>query len=249
MSLQSIGQNGAEEFFETILYAAAYNEAQEQIRGFTNDVEDEVLQDAIQSALTIISMGVVFLMIRKQEDFIQGIFNTAKGLIVIILASDFAQKAKNKILGRLKGFKALKKFGMFQKSFSERVAMAQLVLDGATSHFEAEKTTQNEGSMLSTVAQMKDNVLNKESLNLNVGSSMASRYNETLLFKLFTKSFTSNDEVIIKKILGRESASTLSIEDMNQVADFMFVKDANGNITGLAEQFFQLINGLGYLHK
>jgi hypothetical protein len=149
----------------------------------------------------------------------------------------------------LKGFKALKKFGMFQKSFSERVAMAQLVLDGVTSHFEAEKTTQNEGSMLSTVAQMKDNVLNKESLNLNVGSSMASRYNETLLFKLFTKSFTSNDEVIIKKILGRESASTLSIEDMNQVADFMFVKDANGNITGLAEQFFQLINGLGYLHK
>lgn len=249
MSLESIGKNGAEEFFETILYMTAYSEAQEQIKGFTNDIENDVLQEALQGAMTIITMGVVFALIRQQEQFIDKLFATAKGLVVIILASDFAQKAKSKILGKIKGFKALNKFSMFQKSFSDRVALAQLVLSGTASHLYAESNTLNESNTLGTVTQIKESIVSKEKLNLQLGSDMAGRYNETLLFKLFTKSFTPNDEVLIKKILGRSTSSTLKIEDMNKVADFMFVKDSNGNITGLAEQFFQLINGLGYLHK
>lgn len=248
MALQSIGENGANEFFETMLYMTAYNEAQEQISSFTKDIESPVLQDALEGTMQIISMGVVFLLIQKQEKFIQNIFDTASGLVVILLASGFAQNMKNK-LGSLKGIKLFKKLSMFKSSYSDRVATAQLVVNGTSSHFTAEKTAQSEGNTLGTVLQMKDHIVNKESLNSSVGSNMASRYNETLMFKLFTKSFTAKDEAVMKKILGRDTTAVLNIEDMNKVADFMFTTDTDGNITGLTEQLFSLINGLGYIHN
>lgn len=248
MSLQSIGQNGAEEFFETILYGVAYTEAQDQIKNFTKDIEDPITQDALSSMMSVVTAGVIFLLIRKQESFIQGVFDVAKDLVVLILASEIGQKMKGKLAG-LKGFKLLKKIDLFRASFADRVAAANLVVNAAGSHFSAERTAQSDTSMLDSVMKTKDHIVEKEKLNHSVGNSMASRYNETLMFKLFTKSFTSNDETLIKKMLGRDAASQLKIEDMNKVADFMFVTDTNGNITGLTEQMFQLINGLGYLHN
>lgn len=248
MGLGSIGENSANEFFETILYMTAYNEAQTQISSFTKDIENPILQDALDGAMQIISMGVVFLLIQKQEKFIQKIFDTAEGLVVILLGTQVAQTMKNK-LGALKGVKLFKKLGMFQSSYSDRVATAQLVVNGANAHFTAERTTQSEGNTMGTVMQMKEHIVNKEGLNHSVGSGMASRYNETLMFKLFTKSFTAKDETIMKKILGRDTTSVLNVEDMNKVADFMFTTDTDGNITGLTEQLFSLINGLGYIHN
>lgn len=248
MSLQAIGQNGAEEFFETMLYMTAYTEAQEQIKNFTKDIESDVMQEALQGAMQIVSMGVVFMLIRKQEDFIQGVFDVAKGLVIILLGSEYAQKMKNK-LSNVRGLKVFKKLSLFKQAYSDRVTTAQLVMNTASSHFTAERTTQSEGNTLGAVTQMKHQIVEKEKLNHSVGSGMASRYNETLMFKLFTKSFTPNDEVLIKKILGRDTGAELKIEDMNKIADFMFVTDSNGEITGLSEQMFQLINGLGYLHN
>ena len=207
-----------------------------------------MLQDALQGAMTVVSMGLVFMLIRKQEDFIQGVFNTAKGLVVLLLGSSYAQKIGGK-LGKLKGTKLFKKLSMFKSSYSDRVATAQLVVNNTNSHFTAERTIQSETTSIQSVSQMKEHMVSKEKLNHSVGSGLASRYNETLMFKLFTKSFTSKDEQLMKKILGRDSASKLDVEDMNKVADFMFVTDNNGDVTGLSEQMFQLINGLGYVHN
>ncbi|MCD8477290.1 MAG: hypothetical protein LRY68_04780 [Sulfurospirillum sp.] len=95
----------------------------------------------------------------------------------------------------------------------------------------------------------KQTLYQRENLHMQFGNAMASRYNETLLFKLFTKSFTANDEMLIKKILGRDTGAVVNVEDLNQVADFMFVKDTNGKVTGLSEAFYQLVNSLGYINK
>lgn len=248
MSLGQIGQNGANEFFETMLYMTAYTEAREQIQGFTKDIDNPIVQDALEGAMNIIAMGVVFKLIQSQEAFIEKIFSIAKGLVVILLASGFGQKIAGK-LGGLKGFKLFKKLEMFKSSFSDRVSIAQLVVNGAGQHFTAERTGQSVGNTMSAITQQKEHIVNKEMLNHQVGAGMASRYNETLLFKLFTKSFTANDEVLMKKILGRDTATELNVDDLNKVADFLFVTDTSGNITGLSEQLFSLINGLGYVHN
>lgn len=248
MSLSSIGQNSVSEFFEEIIYQVSYNEAREQISSFTKDVDNSIVQEALESSMQIMTAGLIMLLISKQEDFIQGVFNTAKGLVLILLASDTVQKYKNKLSG-LRGFGFLKKLEFFKQAYSDRVATAQLVLSGANSHFVAESTTQSETSTLNTAMQYKEHMINKDSLHLDLAKTMSSRYNESLMFKLFTKSFTPNDETMIKKILGRDTASTITANDLNQVANFMYVTDSTGNVTGLSEQFLTLLNGLGYIHN
>jgi len=248
MSLSSIGQNGAEEFFETILYQTAYTEAKDQVKGFTKNVENDVIQEALEGAMSVITAGLIFQLMRVQEDFIGKIFETSKGLVIILLGSGYADKMRGK-LSRIKGFKLFKKLDMFKSSYQDRVATAQVVMSTAGNHFKAESVIQKESNTVSDVTAINEHIVSKEKLNHDVGSTMASRYNETLMFKLFTKSFTKKDEKIMKKILGKDSTQELEVEDMNQVADFMFVKDSNGNATGLSEQLFQLLNGLGYMNK
>jgi len=246
--LGSIGQNGADEFFETIIYGLAYDEARLQINSMTKDVDSAVLQDAIQGMMTIISSGLIFLLIRKQEAFINGVFEVAKGLTVILLGSGYAQKIGNK-LKSLKGVKAFKFLSTFKSAYSDRVATAQLVVTHANTHFTADSTTQNETNSISSAMQMQEHLVSKEKLNHAVGNSKAQSYKESLMLKLVTKSFTANDEVMIKKMLGRDTATSINIADMNKIADFMFVTDTDGNVSGLTEQMFSFINGLGYTHK
>lgn len=248
MSIGQIGQNSVLEFFEDITYQVGYNEAREQVQNFTKDISNDIISDAMQSALSVMTMGLMMLMVRAQEDFIQKVFTMAEGLVVLVLASDMAQKAKNKLSG-VKGFKFLKKFEMFQKSYSDRVQTARLILEGTHNHLVSERTTQSESSTYNTILNQKEHIVNKERLHLDLANSMAGRYNDSLIFKLFTKSFTANDELMIKKILGRDTATALNVDDLNQVADFMYVKDSNGKVTGLSEQFMTFVNGLGFTHN
>lgn len=248
MGLNAIGKNSADEFFETIMYMTAYNEARTQISAFTKDIKSPILKEAVESSMQVLTMGVVFQLIRTQELWIEKIFNIAEGLCTLLLASGFGQKMSEKF-SKIKGMKVFQKLGMFQQSFSDRVAVAQLVVDGAGNHMHSEKTHSSGSDIMSNITAEKEHIVNKEALHSNIGTNMAKRYNETLLFKLFTKSFTPNDETVMKKILGRDNAAAISLDDMNKVADFLFVKDSAGNMTGLSEQFFQLINGLGYVHN
>lgn len=248
MSLKNVGQNGAEEFFETILYMTAYEEAKGIITEYTGDIESDVVQEALQSAMTVVTMGVVFQLIRTQEKFIERIFDIASGLVTVLLASKFAQKVGSRVSG-IKGIRLFKKLSIFRQSYSDRIATAQLVVNGANSQFHAERTAQAESNLFSSSLQVKDHIVSKESNNMELGSKMASRYNETLLFKLFTRNFSQKDVTLLRKILGSGASENLKADDLNKVADFMFIVGDDGEITGLTEQFFQLLNGMSYTHK
>lgn len=248
MAIGAIGQNSVEEFFEEIVYQVGYSEARTQIKDFTKDVHSEIVKEALESAMNVLVMGLMMIFIRQQEQFIQKVFTLASELVVLALASNYAQKVKSK-LQNLKGFKFLKKFDMFQKSYSDRVATAQLVVNGANMHINAEKNTHSEGSTIDTVINQKEHIINKERLHIDLADKMSSRYTDSLMFKVMTKSFTANDTAMIKKILGRDTGSQLDIDDLNKVADFMYVKDSAGKVTGLSEQFLTMLNGLGYIHN
>ncbi len=247
MSLGSIGENSASEFFETIIYQTAYTEAQGQIKDMTKDIKSSIVKDALESSMTVLSAGLIFMLIRKQEDFIEKVFLTAKTMVILLLGSEFAKKMGGKLMG-MRGVKLFKKISMFRSSYSDRVATAGLVVNHAGNQMTASTSSKQSSSVVSDVTGVKEHVINKEKLNHAVGSDMAKRYSETLMFKLFTKSFSPADEMMIKKMVGKEQGAVLHADDLNKVADFMFVTDSNGNITGLTEQLFSLINGLGYVH-
>jgi len=249
MALGQIGQNGTEEFFETIFYGVAYDEAKDKLKDFTQDVDNELLQEALAGAGSIIVSGIMFQLMRTQEGFIDKVFAVSKGLVVILLGSDMAQKMGKKMVGKMKGVKLFKKLSMFKSNFSDRVATAQLVIDTSSQHFQADDTMSNDLNRINVSTNMKASVIEKEKLNQSVASSMTANYNETLMLKMATKSFNDKDKTILKKILGKDGSAELDITEMNQVADFMFVKDANGEMTGLSEQMFSLLNGMGYMNK
>ena len=248
MAIKQIGENSVTEFFEEITFQVGYNEAREQVKDFTKNVDNDIVKEALESSMQVLTMGLLMLMIRYQEDFVQKVFTLAEGLVVLLLASDYVQRARNR-LASFRGFKFLKRFEMFQHSYSDRIATARLVLQGASNHLQGERVTQSESSTFNTMIQQKEHIVNKERLHMELANSMAGRYNDSLLFKMFTKSFTENDKLMIKKILGRDTSATLDIADLNQVADFLYVKDSAGKVTGLSEQFMTFINGLGYTHN
>lgn len=250
MALGSVGKNSAEEFFETILYMTAYEESKSIIQGFSKDIESPILKEAVESSMNVLVFGAVMLAVRAQESLISIIFNKAEAIFVLLLIGP-AKKALSK-MRQYKGIKLFRRMGFFNGSNMENIGTAQTIAIHQGFKSSAQSLTNPIPSNLSTYQMQvdtKNSLYARENLHMNMGSSMASRYNETLLFKLLTKSFTPQDETLMKKILGRDSASTLHVDDLNDVADFMYTKDSNGKLTGLSSQFMELINGLGYLHN
>ena len=47
----------------------------------------------------------------------------------------------------------------------------------------------------------------------------------------------------------RDSVSDLNVDDVNKVADFLFVTDSSGKMIGFTEVAYELLNGLGYIHN
>ena len=160
MSLGNIGKNSANEFFETIIYMTAYNEARDKIQEYTSGIENPILREAAESAANVAAFGGIFMIIRYEEAILEKAFAVASGLVAILM-------------------------GVGKKAVD----------------------------------------------------------------KLKNATFRGKKLAILSKILGRDTAAELNVEDLNKIGSFMFVQDDTGKITGLTEQFFSLVNGLGYLHN
>jgi len=247
--VKQIGQNTAEEFFETILYMTAYTEARNVMQEYTKDIDNPILKEAIESAMSVAVFGAVFYAVQKQEQIISKIFDLAEALILILYNQG------RSLAGKLKGKKGTKLYRFMswvQGNKSDNIAQSQMIATLIGHKAQSHAVNGNASNAVGAYQMQTDtkkNVYQRENLHFQFGNAMASRYNETLLFKLFTKSFTANDEMLIKKILGRDTGAVVNVEDLNQVADFMFVKDTNGKVTGLSEAFYQLVNSLGYINK
>lgn len=249
MAIKQIGQNSAEEFFETILYMTAYTETQKIMQDYTKDIDNPVIREAVQSAMSVAVFGAVFYAVQKQERMIQFVFDKAEIVFMLLLGK--SKKLLDKVRG-FKGSKLSRLLGFITGTNQENLMTAQMVVthQGFKSNARVQSNYATSGtSAYQMQVDTKNSLYQRENLHMQFGNSMASRYNETLLFKLLTKSFTPNDEILIKKILGRDVGAVINVDDLNQVADFMFVKDTNGKVTGLSEVFLQLVNSMGYINK
>lgn len=249
MAVKQIGQNSAEEFFETILYMTAYQEARTIMQEYTKDIDNPILKEAIESAMSVAVFGAVFYAVQKQEQIIAKLFDLAEALFLILIVKG------RSLAGKLKGKKGTKLYRLMswiEGNRRDNILEAQMIATHVGFKNVSHSTNGNSSKGTSAYQMQtdtKNSLYQRENLHMQFGNAMASRYNETLLFKLFTKSFTPQDEMLIKKMLGRDTGAVINIDDLNQVADFMFVKDTNGKITGLSEVFLQLFNATGYMNK
>ena len=241
--LKNIGKNGVNEFFEDLTYNVAYNVVNkklQEILGLDNP-KNSIIKDAMLSSLNIMVSTALFLYIQKQEKFIYKIFALVSAIIVAKL--NILSKAIKNRLSKMRGVKGRGnaimrglKFITGSKSdninFSRMgVAYGSLIVSGDID------------------GGLKNTILNQESHNLNIARAKVQSINETLLFKLFTKNFTQSDIEMINRICGNKTNGNITKEQLNQVADFMYITDDKGQITGLSEQFLTMLNGLGYMHN
>lgn len=59
MSVKQVGTNSAEEFFESILYGVGYVEAQKVVQGFTKDIDNPVLREAVNDSMNVLVFGIM----------------------------------------------------------------------------------------------------------------------------------------------------------------------------------------------
>lgn len=246
--LKQLGKNSTEEFFETIIYMTAYDEAKTRIAGFVEGIEDPVLKEAVESAANVAVFGGIFMLIRYEEALLDKAFKLASVAVGVLLGmpKKFANKLRNSAFrGR--------KLGIVSKIFSgfsdDAVGKSQIITSQLGNFMSARNNQYQAGNLIQAIQKGRSNVNMQQDSSLNLAKSSADNYVNSLMFKLMTSSFTGRDKTMIKKILGRDTDSALDIEDINKIGSFMFTKDDSGNLTGLTDQFFSLVSGLGYVVK
>ena len=244
MGLNQIGQNSTEEFFETLIYMVAYDEAREMVKGFTDDIENPYLKEAVESAANVAVFGGIFMIIQYEEKILEKVFTIAGGIITSLLA------LPKKGIKRLKKFRG-RKLGLLSKIFSgfndDAVGKAQVISSQLNNFISARNNQYQSNNLIQSTQQIRQSVYQKEDMRFKLADSMAKRYNDTLLFKTLTGSFSENDKTILKKILGTYDPSKIDVDELNKVSEFMFVKDSNNKPIGLSKAFVELVNGLGYV--
>ncbi|AQW85528.1 hypothetical protein CPIN18020_0284 [Campylobacter pinnipediorum subsp. caledonicus] len=234
---------GVDEMFEDLTYSVAYNEVLTRLKN--SGMPDGILNDAINSGISIMFSAALMTYIQKQEAIIHKIVGIAGSLLIATLTPVRAG-AKN----LFKKFSKGRKLGMFSKIFGDsdanNISYGQVIATSANSAFNATQSMNSAYSRSNVAMQQREHILNTKNHQMNYAKAKVDSINQTLLFKLFTSKFTSQDKEILRKITG---SSEINIENINKVASFMFVTDSNGDITGLAEQFTTMLNGLGYFHN
>lgn len=250
MSISRLGYAGAEEFLETFTYMYAFDEAKEFVKTYfpKNPNGNPYIEEAKESAIQVVMMGGIFKIIQYQEVMLEKFFAFLKGLIIILmgLAKKGFQKLKNSgKTGRV--FKFLSEY--IGTSVNEAIERVKVILKWAELQIEAWKNSTSSGQIINAVQGNRQNVVERDRSAMNLAKGMNDTYVNSLLFKLLTKSFKQSDEVLLKKILGRDATSDLSVDDVNKVADFLFVTDSTGKLIGFTEVAYELLNGLGYIHN
>jgi len=246
MALKQIGQNTTEEFFETLIYMVAYDKAVEMIREYTQDIENPYLREAVESAANVAIFGGIFLIIQYEEQIIEKVFNIASSIVTSLIL--LPKKGLSK-LKRLKGRKLSIVSKIIGSLNDDAVNKANVIVNQVGNFIAGRNNQYQSMNLVDGAQQIRKTVFQKEQMQMYLANNMARRYNDTLIFKLLTSSFSEMDKSILKKILGTYDPDKIDINDLNKIASFMFVKDDNGKIVGLSEAFLELINGLGYINK
>lgn len=251
--------NMAEDLTMMVGYSLVNQYLHEQLSKFFPPTIDENGNEKMNIPLEVLSGGASYLfmsammeIIRREEKFIEYLFAAGEAVIMVLYARNKLNfdNLSNKIKG-LRGVKALKRMGFFSSatdntnSFIGQVYQAmQTILHGRNSSHDVANTIQASNSSM-------DTAINREAHNLKFAEANKKSFHDSLMIKTVTGTFTEFDEMLLKKVIGRDNFAVVPIDhtELNQIHEFMFIKDSNGKLVGLAKGFLDMVNGLGFINK
>jgi hypothetical protein len=263
-----LGKNAADEFCEEILYGAAYVYVFPEVRKwidqkFPDEIDPEtkrtkrnIMKDAIESSLNVIMMGVMFMIIRYQEQFLEKLFAISRSASLFIYSGgkQVLDKLREGIKSR-RGVSAINRMNKYGDSMSQRIEMAKHIQMQTDSVINARDSQYNSTSIYTPAAQIQDTAVQRERLYEQLGDSKTNARLQLAMFKMLSGSFTPADYEVLKNIYktidptGQFDPSKVDVNRLNKISEFMFVTDNSGKIVGLTDAFMSVLNGMGYIHK
>jgi len=244
--IKSIGQNATEEFFETLITYYAYDKSKKMVSAYVRDIKNPYLREAVESAMNVAVFGGIFMIIQYEEKILEKVFDLVSGGVTVLM------NLPKKSISKLRGFRG-RKFSVMSKVLGNvtdnGIKKSEIMVQQLGNFINARNNQYSSVSLVDSAQQIRKTVFQKENMSMQLADMMVKKYTDTLLFKLFTSSFSEVDKSVLKKILGTYDPNKIDINDLNKIGEFMFVRDDSGKIIGLSEAFFQLINGLGYVNK
>uniref|UniRef100_UPI003AF675A6 hypothetical protein n=1 Tax=Campylobacter hyointestinalis TaxID=198 RepID=UPI003AF675A6 len=240
--LKNIGQMGVNEVFEDLAYNVAYGEIYNKLNKVI-PLDDGYLKDALQSGAAVMFSGALMYYMQKQDVVIQKIFDHINKALIVLLsgAGSFLNK-----LTKFKGKKLTNYVNTILGAEKDRNEKARMVIEYGSMLHQGQIVSANYNNSGSQLVQMQNLRNTQNTQKLDYAKAKLDATHKSLLLKLFTQRFTADDVAMIKKITGSQS---VDIDNLNKIANFMYVTDDSGNITGLTEQFMTMLNGLGYLNN
>lgn len=241
--LKNITQMGVNEVFEDLAYNVAYGEIYNKLNKVI-PLDDGYLKDALQSGAAVMFSGALMYYMNKQDKLIDKITDR----VILSLAIVFGNVGGHikKQLGKFTGRKLSILSKVFFRANSEQVEQAKMVIAYGDMIHQGQIVSSNFNNSKSQYIQMRSLKNSDNTQKLDYAKAKLDATHKSLLLKLFTQRFTADDVAMIKKITGSQS---VDIDNLNKIANFMYVTDDSGNITGLTEQFMTMLNGLGYLNN
>lgn len=253
----NVTQNMAEDATMMIGYSLVNKWLNDQLTQFFPDEKDEKGQPTMNIAKEVLSGGASMLfmslmmdVIRREEQFITWLFSAGEVVIGILWARNkgYFDLMMGKLSGR-KGVKAKSLARLASDNTDNQNTFVTQVQQGMQTIMQGRSQGHDVANTISASAQEQQLALSRESQNMKFADRNNQAFQNSIMLKTLTGTFTTNDKLILQKIIGRTNFSTvpLNVDELNQVREFMIIKDSNGKFVGLTEAFTSLVNGLGFL--
>lgn len=255
----NVTQNMAEDATMMIGYSLVNKWLNDQLKQFFPDELDangqptmNIAKEVLSGGASMLFMSLMMDVIRREEQFITWLFAAAEVAIGIFWAKNKVnvQNIFNMMTGkRAKGIKAKSLFKQANETNDNQNTFVTQIQLGVQTIMQGRSQGHDVANTISASAQEQQLALSRESQNAKFADRNNQAFQNSIMLKTLTGTFTTNDKLILQKIIGRTNFSTvpLNVEELNQVREFMIIKDSNGKFVGLTEAFTSLVNGLGFL--
>ena len=217
-----------------------------------------LMYQVLPAGIRFVVMGVLFTIIRYEEALLDILFGLSRTLKTNILFG--GKTAYNALKNRVKSLRGVRATSrarnLVPMSGTDSRAVLIATVDSELRNIVVARQTQYMSAMSYTpAAQMHDTAVQKEMIYQQLGAAKANAKIQLSMFKLFSGTFSEADKQTLKAVFksANPTASydpdSMDITHLNQISEFMFVKDSEGRIIGLTRAFLDLLNGLSYLHN
>jgi len=258
-AVQNATQSMAEDAVMMIGYSVGNAYINDKLKEFFPDEVDEHGKPKVNYAREILSggasmlfMSVMMTVIEREEKFLQYLFAGAEALIAVLWAKNKGtfEKIKGFVQSK-KGIKATRGMKVMDSQTDVTNSFVGQVHQQVSNIVQARNASHDVANTVQASNSAQGVAVMKEAHDLRFANSNNRSFTDSLMIKMITGNFTQNDKILLQKIIGRNNFDKvpLDLDELNQVRDFMIVKDSAGRMIGLTESFVSLVNGLGFLKK